>query len=74
MARAGEGTYQRRTGPDDLTVILRRAKGHGGPRIFYDRKRDSRVYHVFSLARVIMKEGSFYRLTIGQWCICFGAK
>lgn len=55
-------------------MIIRRAQGHGGARVYYDRKRDSRCYHVFGLSRVVMKEGAFWRLTIGQWCIAFGWK
>ena len=45
-----------------------------GKRIFYDRKRDSRVYHVIGLQRVVMKEGSFYRLVVGQWAFAWGLK
>lgn len=56
-------------------MIIVRANGHGGKRVFYDRQRKhhTRAYHVFGLARIVSAQGeSFWRLTLGQWCVCFG--
>jgi len=56
-------------------MMIYRAKGHGGPRVYYDRTRGGRFYHVFSLSRRVMKGGgSYWRLVIGQYSIVFGWK
>jgi hypothetical protein len=59
-------------------VIVKKANGHGGKKVWYDRTRSKssgqrwRHYHAFGLAKVVCSEGSMWRLVIGQWVIAFG--
>ena len=52
------------------------AKGHGGPRVWYDRHRKSksRMYHLFSVRRMVFAEGALWVVIVGPLCIYFGFK
>lgn len=60
-------------------MIVKTARGHGGRKVFYDRKVSptdgarTRQYHAFGLALVVSGTGeSFWRLIVGRWCFAFG--
>jgi len=55
-------------------MIVKKARGHGGQRCWYDRTRKKRVrlYHAFGLSRLVMKDGSCWRLIVGPWTFAFG--
>lgn len=58
-------------------MIMRFAKSHGGQRCFYDRtgrRRRSRVYHLFSIARIVDKEAAAWRLIVGPVVFVFRFK
>lgn len=59
-------------------MIVKKANGHGGRPVWYDRKVSktgarTRQYHAFGLALVTSGTGeSFWRFIIGRWCFAFG--
>jgi len=73
LVRAGCGVHVRVV----RAMIVKKASGHGGKKVWYDRSRSKstgerwRHYHVFGLARVVCKDGSLYRFIIGPWVIAF---
>jgi hypothetical protein len=61
-------------------VIVKKARGHGGRPVWYDRKKSktghrTRQYHAFGLALVVSGTGeSFWRMIVGRWAIAWGYK
>lgn len=57
-------------------MIFKIAKGHGGPRVWYERSRkhNFRSYHVFSLSRLVSANGSCWKLIVGPFALAFGFK
>lgn len=55
-------------------MIIKKARGRGKQRCWYDRTRKTRnrLYHVFGLSRIVMSDGSCWRLIIGPWAFAFG--
>jgi hypothetical protein len=55
-------------------MIVKRARGRGRQCCWYDRTRKtrSRLYHVIGLSRLVMKDGSCWRLILGPWTFAFG--
>lgn len=58
-------------------MIVNKAHGHGGKKVWYDRKRDKRGtrirhYNVVTLSLMVSRYGSCWRLIIGPWAFAFG--
>lgn len=60
-----------------MNIVFRKADGHGGKKVWYDRCRSKstgqrwRHYHVIELSRIVCSDGSLWRLIIGPWAIAF---
>jgi hypothetical protein len=57
-------------------IVFKVARGHGGARVFYDRKRNKdgsrwRGYHYLAVTVCVYSKGSFWRVIIGPLAICF---
>ena len=60
-------------------MIISKAKGHGGKKVWYDRKRSkdgmrTRHYNVITLSKMVCRDGSCWRFIIGPWAFAFGFK
>lgn len=59
-------------------MIIKKANGHGGKKVWYDRKQDRsdgtrwRHYHVFTIALAVCSKGSFWRVIVGPWAFAIG--
>jgi hypothetical protein len=60
-----------------VNIVFKKAQGHGGKKVWYDRSRSRstgqrwRKYHVLALSLVVCSEGSLWRLVVGPWIIAF---
>lgn len=58
-------------------MIIKRARCKGSFReqCWYDRGKRFRHYQLFSLVRTVSSvDGSFWRMVVGPWVICWGYK